>query len=240
MDMKLQAIKRKPEYKWIIVALCFLMVFTCLGFCSSNKSLYLSVITEALGIKRSVFSFSDSCRYITTAVVNLFFGTLVSKYGTRKLIGAGFLCLISWTSTTMVGCVVGRWCKENKGTIMGAVLCANGFGGALAAQIVSPIIYEEGNPFGYRNSYYLVAGILLVVGILVVTLFKEKPAEYVEEEAPAKKKASRGMSWSGVEFKEVVRRPYFYLAAGCIFLTGLMLQGTSGVSAAPVCAECRG
>ena len=136
--------------------------------------------------------------------------------------------------------LVGRWCKENKGTIMGAVLCANGFGGALAAQIVSPIIYEEGNPFGYRNSYYLVAGILLVVGILVVTLFKEKPAEYVEEEAPAKKKASRGMSWSGVEFKEVVRRPYFYLAAGCIFLTGLMLQGTSGVSAAPVCAECRG
>lgn len=128
--------------------------------------------------------------------------------------------------------LVGRWCKENKGTIMGAVLCANGFGGALAAQIVSPIIYEEGNPFGYRNSYYLVAGILLVVGILVVTLFKEKPAEYVEEEAPAKKKASRGMSWSGVEFKEVVRRPYFYLAAGCIFLTGLMLQGTSGVSAA--------
>ena len=128
--MKLQAIKRKPEYKWVIVALCFLMVFTCLGFCSSNKSLYLSVITEALGIKRSVFSFSDSCRYITTAVVNLFFGTLVSKYGTKKLIGAGFLCLIasclvyaagthvvmvyiagsllgmglSWTSTTMVGC----------------------------------------------------------------------------------------------------------------------------------------
>ena len=130
IDMKLQAIKRKPEYKWVIVALCFLMVFTCLGFCSSNKSLYLSVITEALGIKRSVFSFSDSCRYITTAVVNLFFGTLVSKYGTRKLIGVGFLCLIascllyaagthvvmfyiagsllgmglSWTSTTMVGC----------------------------------------------------------------------------------------------------------------------------------------
>ena len=28
--------------------------------------------------KKKCFSFSDSCRYITTAVVNLFFGTLVS------------------------------------------------------------------------------------------------------------------------------------------------------------------
>jgi len=89
--VKLQTGKRKLEYKWVIVALCFLMVFTSLGFCSSNKSLYLSAITGALGIKRSVFSFGDSCRYITTAVVNLFFGTLVSKYGTRKWTGILFL-----------------------------------------------------------------------------------------------------------------------------------------------------
>lgn len=248
--------KGKLEYKWIIVALCFLMVFTTLGFCSSNKGLYLSAITEALGIKRSVFSFGDSCRYVTTAVVNLFFGTLVSRYGTRKLIAAGFGCLIasclvyavgtqvwmfyiagallgmglSWTTTTMVGCVVGRWCKENKGTIMGAILCANGLGGALAAQIVSPIIYEEGNPFGYRKSYFLVAAILLAVGILVVTFFKEAPG--VEKEEKHAKKKARGQSWIGIDFGEAVRKPYFYITLVCIFFTGLMLQGITGVSAA--------
>ena len=132
--------QRKFDYKWVIVGLCFLMVFICLGFCSSNKSLYLSAITEALNIKRSAFSIGDSCRFITTAVVNMFFGTMVNKFGTKKLIGAGFLCLItscviyalatniftfyiggcmlgigfSWTGTTMVGCVIGKWCKENK------------------------------------------------------------------------------------------------------------------------------
>lgn len=256
IEKKMAQTQKKSDYKWIIIALCFLMVFTTLGFCSSNKGLYLSAITDALGIKRSVFSIGDSCRYVTTAIVNLFFGSLVSRYGTRRLIGAGFLCLIiscilyavgtnviffyfagaflgmglSWTTTTMVGCVVGRWCKENKGTIMGAILCANGLGGALAAQIVSPIIYEEGNPFGYRNSYFLVAAILLVVGVIVVSFFKEAPALQTEEKH-AKKKA-RGQSWVGMDFALAVRKPYFYMALVCIFFTGLMLQGITGVSAA--------
>lgn len=250
--------KKKLDYKWIIVALCFLMVFATLGFCSSNKGLYLSAITDALGIKRSVFSIGDSCRYVTTAVVNLFFGSLVSRYGTRKLIAAGFLCLIasclvyatgthvvmfyiagallgmglSWTTTTMVGCVVGRWCKENKGTIMGAILCANGLGGALAAQIVSPIIYDEANPFGYRTSYYLVAVILSVVGILVVAFFREAPVQHAQAESTKSGKKARGQGWVGMEFRNAVRKPYFYLAAICIFFTGLMLQGITGVAAA--------
>ncbi len=245
------------DYKWVIVALCFLMIFTCLGFCSSNKSLYLSAITEALGIKRSAFSIGDSCRFITTAVVNIFFGTLVNKFGTKKLIGAGFLCLIgacimyiigtniiyfyiggcllgvglSWTTTTMVGAIVGKWCKENKGTIMGAVLAANGLGGALAAQIVSPIIYEEGNAFGYRNAYGLVAVILLVVGALIMIFYRENPP--AQDAAPiVDKKKGRGQSWVGIEYSQAIKKPYFYCAAACIFLTGLILQGINGVAAA--------
>jgi len=250
--------KKRLDYKWVIVGLCFLMVFTNLGFCSSNKSLYLSAITEALGIKRSVFSIADSCRFVTTAVINLFFGTLVAKFGTKKLIGAGFLCLIgscilyavgtnvimfylagcllglglSWTTTTMVGCIVGRWCKENKGTIMGAILCANGLGGALAAQIVSPIIYQEGNLFGYRTAYFLVAGILFAVGTLILIFYREVPKGQAVEPVQTKKKKARGQSWIGIEYKDAVRKPYFYLAAICIFLTGLMLQGINGSAAA--------
>ena len=75
-------IKISPQrYRWVIVAASFLMVFVCLGFCSSSKSLYLAAITEALGIKRSLFSINDSCRYIATAVVNLFFGALCATIG---------------------------------------------------------------------------------------------------------------------------------------------------------------
>ncbi len=84
---------KRFHYAWVIFAICFLSVFTSLGFCSSPKSLFLAAITEDLGIPRSLFSIGNSCRFISTAVINLFFGRLVAKFGPRKLIAAGFTCL---------------------------------------------------------------------------------------------------------------------------------------------------
>ena len=250
--------RKKFEYKWVIVALCFLMVFTCLSFCSGTKSLYLAAVTEALGLKRSLFSLNDSCRFITTSIVSLFFGTLIGKFGARKLIAAGFISLIismlinahaesvyqfyvggcflgmglSWTTTTMIGYVVNKWCKENRGTIMGFVLAANGLGGALVTQIISPIIYNESEPFGYRNAYKLTALILLVVGTLVVLLFRNDPEGKKSNEKYVKEKKPKNPSWSGLSFEEAIRTPYFYAIACCIFLTGTILQGISGTSTA--------
>ena len=89
--------KKKLNYMWVIVVTCFIMEFVALGFCSSNKSLYLGAITEALNIPRSLFAINDSIRFLTTAVINLFFGTLVKKLGARKMVAIGFLCLIGST-----------------------------------------------------------------------------------------------------------------------------------------------
>jgi MFS family permease len=250
---QLKSIKQKPGYKWVIVASCFVMVMITLGFCSSTKPLYLSAITDALGIQRSLFSINDSCRFVTTAIVNLFFGALIAKFGPRKLIGAGFACLVasmlsysladtvlvfyiggcllglgvSWTTTTMVGYVIDRWCKEHKGTIMGAVLAANGLGGAVAAQIVGPIISGSADGFGYRWAYRLTAIILLTVGVIVVALFKNA-ADNSMVDVPVKKRP-KGNSWTGLSFEECLRTPYFYVACICIFLSGLSFQGVNGV-----------
>lgn len=246
---------KEKKLNWsgiLVVAACFCMGFVCLGFCSSNKSLYLGAITEALGIKRSLFSINDSFRYVSTAVVNLFFGTLIAKFGPRKLVGAGFLCLIastliyatatdiavfylggtflgiglSWCTTTMVSYLVGKWYPEKRGTITGFALCANGVGGAVAAQIVTPMIYEQGNPFGYRNAYYLVAILLAVVGVIATALVHE-PKD--AKTAPGKKKA-RGKSWEGITLQEALRKPWFYGAALCVFVTGMGLQGINGIA----------
>jgi len=240
---------------WITIALCFLMVCVVLGFCSSSKSLYISAITEALDISRGVFSINDSCRYITTSIVNLFFGALIVKFGEKKLIAAGFFCLIvsmliysfaenvflfylggvflgaglSWTTTTMVGYIVNKWCRESKGTIMGAVLAANGVGAAAAMQIVTQMIYQEGNAFGYRTAYRFVALLLLVTAVIVLAFLKEKKDAQIH--SAADKKKSRGNSWGGIPYSETVRKPEFYLAAMCIFLTGMVLQGITGVAA---------
>lgn len=251
--------KKKFDYMWVIIVVSFLMVMISLGFCSSGRTMYLTAITGALNIPRGAFALNDSFRYITTTIVNLFFGKLVLRFGTKKLISAGFICLIgfallnavatslytfyfasvllgvglSWTSTTMVGVIINKWCKKNKGTFTGATLAANGIGGAVAAQILSPIIFKEGDPFGYRTSYILVAAILAVMLVVVIVLFRDKPKDYDESgdtQVPSKKKKPRGEGWVGMTFESGVKKPYFYVALFCMFLTGMALQGINGIA----------
>ena len=128
--------KKWIHHAWIIIALSFLMVFTVLGFCSSSKSLYTVAICDALDISRSAYSLNDSCRYIATSVVSIFFGSLIARFGIKKLIMAGFGSLIissflyssatniwliylggiflgigiAWTTTSMVGAITNKYC----------------------------------------------------------------------------------------------------------------------------------
>ena len=247
--------KRRLEYKWIILSVCFLMVFVTLGFCSSNKGLYLSAVTKALGFKRSLFSISDSCRFISSAIINLFFGALIQRFGVRKMAIFGFLSVISsvllyalaehillfylggallgvgltFTTNTMASSVIRRWFHKDIGRYTGIVMAANGVGGAVAAKLVTPLINQESTLFGYRDAYFLVIAIVAVTGILVALLLRQPP----ENPLPAPvKKTSRSAVWVGIEFDTVKKKPYFYLIGLVVFLTGFMLQGVGGINTA--------
>ena len=249
--------KLKIDYTWVIIGISFLMVAVSLGLCSSGRNLYLTAITDALNIPRSAFSITNTIRFFTTTIVNLFFGRLVYRFGTKKLICAGFICLIcfalinsfasnlfvfylgsiflgtgiSWTGTTMASAVVNKWCKTNKGTITGIILSANGIGGAIAVQIISPIIFQEGNPFGYRTSYRMVSVVLAVVLLLIIMLYRENPKGEDEKTiVTAKKRKTRGAGWVGMDYATAVKKPYFYLAILCMFFTGMALQGLGGIA----------
>ncbi len=248
--------KTKLEYKWFILGACFLMVFVCLGFCSSNKGLYLTAITEAVGIPRGLFSFNDSSRYVATAVANLFFGLLLQRLGTRKLVAIGFLATIAsmlfyafatdivtfciggallgiglaFTTTTMASSIIRRWFVKDIGKYTGIVFAANGIGATVASLIATPLINEKGNPFGYRNSYLLVVAVLVVSGAAVVALLKNPPAQpAVQAAAKVKKQAD---VYVGVPFAQVRHKSFFYVSGIIVLLTGLCLQGISGAYAA--------
>lgn len=263
MEKDAQKIQKKFNYAWVIVPLCFLCVCTSLGLCSSGKTYYLTAITESLNIKRSLYSLTDTIRYGVTTLLNLCLGFFIGKFGIKKLLCAGFISLIafvyissiantiwgfylgavflgvglSWTTTAMMSAVVNVWCKKNKGTITGIILSANGLGGAIAVQIISPIIFRPSDhplgydPFGYRDSYRLVALILSVVLLLVIIFFKERPKGVDKSELAIgkNKKKARGTGWIGMEYSQVIKKPYFYVAVVCTFITGMSLQGLGSI-----------
>lgn len=248
--------KKRIDYKWVVVALCFLMMFIGLGFCSGTKSLFLKPITSFLGIDRATYSITDSMRYIGTAVVNVFFGSLVARFGSKKLILAGcmslFLSMVlamvgesvlvfylsglllgigfSWMSTTMAGYVINRWIDKNKGTVLGIVFAANGIGAAIAAQIVTPLITSGES--GYKSAYFLISCILVGLFVVILLFYKDKPIIKSEDHTVKKAKKSKSQNWDGLEFSQVLKKPYFYLTCVCVFASGLMLQGITGVAAA--------
>lgn len=252
--------KPRFHYAWVILAVSFLMAGCSLGFCSGTAGLYLSAITKDLEIPRSLYTIGNSCRYVTTAVVNLFFGRLVARHGARKLASAGFVCLIvstlinsfghnlwtfylggtllglglSWTSTTLVGYVVERWFTGKKGTVMGIILASNGVVGAAATQILTPIIYSASD--GWRMAYRLVALLMLAVGALVALFLRNTPDDLGLAPLGAGHTAgkSRGQEWDGISARTAFRKPWFYLCLVCVFLTGMLLQSVTGVAAAHI------
>ena len=230
----------------LTIVLCFVMIFCGLGLWA-QKGLFLAPITEALNVSRTAYSVADTCRYVTTAIVNIFFGFFVNRFGSKKLIIVGFFaltlaplcyafatsvwlfyvggCLLgigfSFASTAIVGYVVNKVCRKNKGTIMGAVLCANGVAGAIVALIITPII--EADVFGYKNAFYLFAIISATALLLFIFLYKE-PKNAIED-GEVLDKQEKKENWQGIYYEQALKKKYFYLACVCILLTGLVLTG---------------
>ena len=247
--------KMRMDYKWVILILCFLMEFICLGFCSSNTGLYTKAVTEALHIKRSVYSLSSSIRYAVQVLVALQFGTLVSRFGVKKMVCVGMLSLTASTAIrayatqvyhlyigsvlwgagivfaggAIAGTIIRRWFHQNVGRYTGIVMSANGIGGAVAAQIVSPLI-NNGEVFGYRKAYLLSAIISFAISIIIILFLREQPADYTASGDAGGKKQPKGALWKGIPYETVKKRPYFYVAAALVFITGISLQSVGNIA----------
>ncbi len=250
----MKLIKSRLDYKWVILIICFLMEFLCLGFCSSNVGLYTVPVTNALGIDRLAYSTWNSIRYGVQVFVALYFGALMNRFGIKKMVFSGLVALIGATvirayaanvihiyiaaalhgfgivfvGSTMAGAIIRRWFKEDIGKYTGIVMSANGVGGAIAAQIISPII-NNGEVFGYRKAYLLSAIITLAISVVILIFLQDKPTSGPVVMNTNKKKA-RGALWAGVEYSAVKKKAYFYIAAALIFLTGISLQSIGSIT----------
>ena len=245
---------KKFDYNVVLIVLCFFMIFFGLGLWGP-KGLFVKPITEALGIERSLYSISDTMRYVATAIVSIFFGTMLNRFGTKMLVCAGFALMavasvlyaladglvlfylgglltgvgLCWTGTSVVAYVINKTCKRNRGTVMGFILAANGIGCAVASPVISMLINDSGNPFGYRNAFYLLAAVFALMFVLFLCLFRE-PTEAAQSDASDSPKKSRGVAWVGIEYTQAKRKGYFYGVCVAIFLSGLILSGVSGVT----------
>lgn len=232
---------RKSSYKWVVAAICFLVLFIGLGFCSTAKTIYIEPITKAFGFPRSAFTVNDSFRYITVTIVTLFFDMLVRKLGTKKLLLIGIACYIvssliyafagslplfylagiflglgvSWTSTTMISVIINKWFTKNKGTVLGVIFASNALGSAVAIYLTTPIIYN-GGAFGYKNAYLLTTLLLVLLLIITAIFYKEKTLSKIEDLDRKDIKNTQNV-FKGFEYKQLIKMPSFYAIVISVF-----------------------
>ncbi len=237
----------KKHYHWVIAALILLELAVYSGILNNLNSLHLIPVTEGLGISRGSFSLSMSVNSLMSFFSTLFSGMFLMKHGYRKLApmalltaACGFLVLgfsrnsfmltlgaaligISggFCSTSAASWMVNTWFRKHQGTILGLVTAATGLGGSLFSVVLSRVIQAG----GWRWSYWLSGILVACVGLLLLLLSRNRPADlglrpFGEGTGHGKKpKKENRDHWYGYEAKEIYRKPTFYLMILVVFLS---------------------
>ena len=240
--------RQKFSYKWIIAVACFGMVFLCDGFAGGYRGLFLTAVSDGLGIRRTLIAFSESFRFLASAGVSIFYGRLTARFSARKLIIFGFVVLIgalllfsgtetmytfwlsgalmgvgmSFIGSTMACMLIRQWFDRNVGTITGIVLASSGMGSALGSQIISPILYS-GDPDGFRTAYRLTALVVAVTAAVLIPMIRDRRGEQKAPQENGKKRTSLA---AGRKLGASV-----WLIGGCVFLIAASVMGVNSIYA---------
>ena len=238
----------KKHYHWIIAIVVLLEMSVYVGFLNNLTSLHIVPVTEELEISRGSFSLAISMKHLVGFFTTMVSGVLFLKFGYRKLLLGGlFLGSIAYTilafsqsaamvavgtfvmglldfacSSTGATKIVGSWFYKYRGTVLGFVSAATGIGGSIFCIVLNKVIELH----GWRASYGLCAVLVLVMGIIMFFVIRNRPSDmnlvpYGLGHIPKKKPRNsiQRPHWLGLTFGEMLRRPSFYLMIAGTFLS---------------------
>lgn len=189
----------KPFYGWYVVVFNMLVLASGTGLVNNSAGQFLKPLTEALGISRAEASLYNSCLTVVmiglvpqlTKIFRVIRPRMVSSFGVLCIAGGWFslsfaqnkwhLYLsaaligvgLSFTGTTMVAMIIGRWFVKSKGKALGLAM----LGTALGAMIYNPVCAALIQNYGFRAAYRITAIILLCGMIPYLLGYAFKPED---------------------------------------------------------------
>lgn len=247
--------ENKIFYGWWIV-LGGAIVLALLGPASvAVANLFQTPVTEEFGISNSQFAISNSIvlgvgiflspyisqkfatgnfklvyviGLITYILAYMGFGLAPNIYVFYVLslfVGFGFMS----TTIIPVSMLINNWFIEKRGLALSLALSGLGIGGVVFSQVLTPLIFN----FGWRQTYFIYAAIMLVVALpIVLFIFKAKPemlgltalgaAEDGAGNAPSQQKAEQSPK------AKLGMTPYFIMLLVGAVCVGLANNGGLG------------
>jgi len=241
--------------RWLIFSAAWLIIFLVASI--AIFSVFSEPMTSLHGWSPSDYSLAYSLYTLIFAIVAIFAGIIVDKYGARPLMYVGgFLFGLGWfltgsvttipmlyvTFSLIAGTGAGmmynsalvtamRWFPDKGGKVSGFLLSSAAIGPFLLSPFSAWLIEQVGVTSAFR-----ILGIIFAVGIFAVGwLMKSAPKGYQPPGYTPPQQTSGSTNIINLNWKEMLCSPIFYL----LFLT-LVFASTAGtmlVSSASVIAQ---
>lgn len=193
---------------WRIVAVCFLLATFGWGLGFYGQSVYVAELQRAHGWSASLISSATTFFYLFGAVLVVFVGEAVSKYGPRFGLIAGTLAMsaaavaigavrepwqlylanavlaFGWagTSLAMITNTISLWFDHKRGMAISLALNGASFGGIVGVPLLVTLIGQ----LGFARAMNAAAGAMLVLLVPVILLVVGRPPDLHGWQAAAK------------------------------------------------------
>lgn len=237
--------KGKIHYAWILLLGLCIMVGLGRGGLNNSGGLFLTPITEDLGISYGNLSVYLSIASVITMIALPIAGKIMAKYDVRLvMIGATILQGGAFAAFGLMNSVwgwylmaipmafgaifiaqmaapvlVNQWFKKSAGLAIGIVMA---FSSALGA-VIQPTIGKLIGSTGWRNTYFIIGLGVVAISIVAILLFIRKPTDknvlpYGADEASKASSTQEEESLTGVLINDARKSSALYALIIFFFL----------------------
>jgi MFS family permease len=250
------------HYAWVVVAVTFLSLLVASSV-RAAPGVLITPLEKEFGWDRAVISAAIAVSILTFGLGGPISGTLVNRFGPRKVIlfgclsiAAGLLAFLQlqdlWQFFLFWGIVVGigtgavgnvlgatiahRWFRTHRGLVIGAFGAATSTGQLLFIPAMAALTDNA----GWRSAIVLLAGACLLVLIPVAIFMRDRPEDvgaraYGEQLVVSAE--DRAADKRSTPMRVALRTTDFWLLAGSFFICGYTSNGLVGTHLIPHAIE---
>ena len=200
----MEAIRKEKSlhYGWVILVLCFLTVFSALGLARFGYTMILPSMQKGLGLSNTQAGALATGNFIGYLCLALVGGFLSSHFSPRRVIafsllvvGCGmmltataktFTAALFWRIVTGIGsggsnvpamALLAAWfAPRRRGLATGIAVAGSSLGLILTGPLI-PYLLNMGGGDGWRSSWVVLGGIVLVFSVFAWFLLKDRPEQ---------------------------------------------------------------
>jgi MFS family permease len=191
------------HYGWVIVSAGMLCILACLGFGRFALGMLLPSMAATLRLSYSQMGFIGTANFLGYLVAVLISGHLAGRIGPRRIVFVALLVvgismsLVSRatdflsvlvlymitgvgsgaTNIPLMGLVSAWFSSGSRGRAAGFIVIGSGFAIMISGRLI-PFVNRWIGPEGWRTSWLILSGIVILIAFISLALLRDSPAEF--------------------------------------------------------------